>query len=275
MPKLFIFVCLFCLVICSNDLQAKWQIEKTSWLNDDYLTLVRTGNEANTALFLSTNNMENYQFHLLLNEGTIEKAGNDNPFIIKGEVYFDNKKYGTYELKNSLNVNKFKGVDYEFGEDFLDAEVYEKLKHAKQFSFHYRGKRGKSFQVTVLLGDYYTQFNRFTTQRMYEIVPSFLDYYGKKKYRQLVGRCIATAEGQVEDIRSKNNGTDKNTRVNQVIKRYKNLKAEDRDFEFSEQQLTDRIRRAYEFYGDTNVPEWLLYPFFSQCYNKEIDNFSA
>jgi len=275
MPKFFILIVIVFSSLNSAVLYAQWKLEKATWLNDNFFTLFQQGEESNTGLFLMTNNMESYQFHLLINASTIEKKGDEFPFVIKGEVYFDGEKHAAYELKNAVNVNGFSGADYEFNENFLDAEVYEKLKYAKKFSFHYRGKQGKPFQVTIPLADYYTQFNRFTTQRMYEIVPSFLDYYGKKKYRKLVGRCVAIAEGQVEDIRAKNSDKVRTDRIHQVLEAYRKQKASERQFKFSDQQLMDRVSRAYEFYGDTKVPEWLLYPFFSQCYNKEIENFSA
>ncbi|TQV73598.1 hypothetical protein FLL45_12045 [Aliikangiella marina] len=285
MPKYLLTLLILYPLVFSGTVRAEWRLETSSWLSDDYFTLFRAGEANNTGLFLTTNNMDSYQFHLLLSAKTLDKNQNEFPFIVKGEVFFDNQKHGLYTLKNAVNVNRYKGADYQFGEDFLDAEVYEKLKHSKQFAFRYQGRQGKTYQIVVDLSGYYSQFNRFTTQRMYEIVPSFLDYQGKQRYRELVGRCIVIAEGQVDDIKARNNNIDKNTRIKQVITHYKQLKRNARnsdssvsrlsEFDFSEQALSDRVSRAYEFYGDTQVPEWLLYPFFSQCYNKAIDNFSA
>ncbi len=148
MPKFLPVFILISFLLLSENIHAKWRLEKTNWLSDQFFSLVQSGEDKNTALFLSTNNMENYQFHLLLDDSTIQKKEQELPFVIKGEVYFDGVKHGTYELKKGLNVNKFKGADYEFNEDFLDAEVYEKLKFAKKFAFHYQGNQGKNHTLS-------------------------------------------------------------------------------------------------------------------------------
>lgn len=253
----------------STTCEADWQVLKGKWLEQPYYTLFHPSNDGTAGFFLTTQNIESIELKLMLKKSSLVLADKEPPFILKGDVYFDGKKYANYQLKSGLDIHRFKGVEYEFPKDILDADFYEKIKSSKTLSFHYQGLKNKAFQVDISLDDYYIKFNQFVTFRMKEFVPEFLSRPQKKKYLKMVDSCISRAENMMLDLEAKNRGVSLEERKKQVVKNSgQQLSVANKE------KLAGRVVSAYYFSGDSSKPEWLLYPLFSDCYNREIHQFN-
>lgn len=253
----------------SSTCQADWKVIKGKWLEQPYYTLYHSSNDGQAGFFLTTKNIESIVLKMMLKKSSLAPADKEPPFILKGDIYFDGKKYANYQLKSGLDIHRFKGLEYEFPKDILDAEFYEKIKNSKTMSFHYLGLNNKNNQVDISLGDYYVKFNQFVTYRMKEFVPEFLSRPQKKKYLRMVDSCISRAENMMLDLAAKNSGVSLEERKKQVIKKSgKQMSTAKKD------KLAGRVVSAYYFSGDSSKPEWLLYPLFSDCYNREVHQFN-
>jgi hypothetical protein len=266
--KIFGFSVVF-LLLCVQPVFADWQFKHARWLNDLHYSLYHESLEGRGGFLLSSTNVESIQLRFILEEKTLRSSGSKVPFIVKGQLYFDDKKFVDLTLKNGLNVFQFPGQEYEFADDMFDADLYEALKHSKTMTFTYRGVNDKNHRLVIPLANYYQEFNRYITYRRKEFIPGFLAPVQKDKYVEIVASCIDTAEAKVDDLIAKNNGQSLADRQQAVLQKV-SQRQDARKAESQREQIKQRVAAAYQFYGDTARPEWLLYQLYTECFNQHV-----